>query len=154
MVTRGKWGLPEHAVAGDRDGPGSGRGGFMDYHSYLNARTCEELCSSSYQFVMNKAPQQTLLSSREAGAQAANDKCSWWCLRSNSGGSGSSGSSQTRMPPTSLGIAARWKDQRSTMWRAIGKEIGQPGTPPMAQLFGDERRTAAILEFLATTEVG
>jgi hypothetical protein len=24
----------------------------------------------------------------------------------------------------------------------------------MAQLFGDERRTAAILEFLATTEVG
>jgi hypothetical protein len=62
-----------------------------------------------YQFVMNTAPHRTLLSSREAGAQAANDKCSWRFLRSNSGGSGS-GSSQTRMPPTSLGIAARWKE--------------------------------------------
>jgi hypothetical protein len=41
------------------------------------------------------------------------------------------------------------------MWRAIGRATGRKRTnTSMTQLFGDERCTAAILEFLATTEVG
>jgi hypothetical protein len=43
------------------------------------------------------------------------------------------------------------------MWRAIGKATDGKRTArntSMALLFGDERYTAAILEFLGTTEVG
>jgi hypothetical protein len=45
------------------------------------------------------------------------------------------------------------------MWRDIGKATLTGGKrtardTAMVQLFGDERRTAAILEFLATMEVG
>jgi hypothetical protein len=41
------------------------------------------------------------------------------------------------------------------MWRAIGRATGRKRTnTTMTKLFGDERCTAAILEFLATTEVG
>jgi hypothetical protein len=43
------------------------------------------------------------------------------------------------------------------MRRAIGKATGRKRTTrntSMAQLFGDERCTSAILEFLGTTEVG
>jgi hypothetical protein len=43
------------------------------------------------------------------------------------------------------------------MWRSIRRATDGKRTPrntSMAQLFGDERCTAAILEFLATTEVG
>jgi hypothetical protein len=50
---------------------------------------------------MGKAP--TYLS---MVGQAENDKCWWWC---------GSGASQTREH------CSRWKDQRVTMWRDIGK---------------------------------
>jgi ribonuclease HI len=79
--------------------------------------------------------------------QAENDKC-WWC---------GSGASQTR--EHLFKHCSRWKDQRVTMWRDIGKatRTGWKRTTrntSMAQLFGDERCTPAILEFLAQTEVG
>jgi hypothetical protein len=51
----------------------------------------------------------------------------------------------------------RWRDQRITMRRAIAKVTGGKCTTrntSMAQLFRDERCTAAFLEFLAATEVG
>jgi hypothetical protein len=92
-----------------------------------------------YQLRMNKAPTGPYLA--EVG-QAADDKC-WWC----------SGPSQTR--EHLFKHCRRWKDQQATMWRAIGKATGRKRTnTSMTQLFGDERCTAAILEFLGTTEVG
>jgi hypothetical protein len=88
---------------------------------------------------MNKAPTGPYLA--EVG-QAADDRC-WWC----------SGPSQTR--EHLFKHCRRWKDQQATMWRAIGRATGRKRTnTSMTQLFGDERCTTAILEFLATTEVG
>jgi ribonuclease HI len=77
--------------------------------------------------------------------EAADDKC-WWC---------GSGASQTR--EHLFKHCRQWKDQRITMWRAVrqateGKRTAR--NTSMAQLFGDARCTAAILEFLETTEVG
>jgi hypothetical protein len=77
--------------------------------------------------------------------EVANDKC-WWC---------GSEASQTR--EHLFKHCSQWKDQRITMWRAVRKATEGKRTArntSMAQLFGDERCTAAILEFLATTEVG
>jgi ribonuclease HI len=98
-----------------------------------------------YQLRMNKAPTGPYLA--EVG-QAEDDKC-WWCSSSSPG----AGPSQTR--EHLFKHCRRWKDQQATMWRAIGRATGRKRTnTSMTQLFGDERCTAAILEFLATTEVG
>jgi hypothetical protein len=98
-----------------------------------------------YQLRMNKAPTGPYLA--EVG-QAEDDKC-WWCSSSSPG----AGPSQTR--EHLFKHCRRWKDQQTTMWRAIGKATGRKRTnTSMTQLFGDERCTAAILEFLGTTEVG
>jgi hypothetical protein len=77
--------------------------------------------------------------------EAADDKC-WWR---------GSGASQTR--EHLFKHCSQWKDQRFTMWRAVRKATEGKRTArntSMAQLFGDERCRAAILEFLATTKVG
>jgi ribonuclease HI len=77
--------------------------------------------------------------------RAANDKC-WWC---------GSGASQTR--DHLFKRCTRWKEQQATLWRAVGEATDKKRTKrntSMAQLLGDERCTAALLEFLATTEVG
>jgi ribonuclease HI len=101
------------------------------------------VASRFYQFRMNKAPIGPYLA--ETG-RAENDQC-WWCP--------SPGPSQTR--EHLFKHCRRWKDQQAIMWRDIGKATDGKRTArntSMAQLFGDERCTAAILEFLATTEVG
>jgi hypothetical protein len=90
---------------------------------------------------MNKAPIGPYLA--EVG-QAADDRC-WWC----------SNASQTR--EHLFKHCNRWKEQQSTMWREVKKATGGKRTArntSMAQLFGDERCTAAILDFLRTTDVG
>jgi hypothetical protein len=79
--------------------------------------------------------------------QAADDKCRW-CSNSGSG----SEPSQTRKHL--FKHCRRWEDQQLIMWRTIGKATGGKQTArntSMAQLFGDERCTAVILEFLETT---
>jgi hypothetical protein len=51
----------------------------------------------------------------------------------------------------------RWKEQQATMSREMKKATGVKRTArntSMAQLFGDERCTAAILGFLRTTDAG
>jgi hypothetical protein len=91
---------------------------------------------------MNKAPTGPYLA--ETG-QAKDDKC-WWC---------GSGVAQTR--EHLFKYCRRWKDQQAIMWRDIRKETEGKRTvrnTSIAQLIGDERCTAAILEFLQTTEVG
>jgi hypothetical protein len=93
---------------------------------------------------MNKAPTGPYLA---RVGKAENDRC-WWC------GSGS-GPSQTR--ERIFKDCRRWKDQQVFLWRDIRRATGGKRTPrntSMAHLFGDERCTPAILEFLATTEVG
>jgi hypothetical protein len=98
-----------------------------------------------YQFRMNKAPTGPYLADVR---QAADDKC-WWCSSS------SPGPSQTREHLSKH--CRRWKDQQAIMWRAVCKATGGKRTAQntsMAQLFGDERCTAAILEYLRTTEAG
>jgi hypothetical protein len=103
------------------------------------SRAQKATASRFYQFRMNKAPTGPYLA--EVG-QAAEDKC-WWC----------SGPSQTR--EHLFKHCRRWKDQQASMWRAIGRATARKRTnTSMTQLFGDERCTAAILEFLATTEIG
>jgi ribonuclease HI len=100
-----------------------------------------------YQLRMNKAPTGPYLA--EVG-QAEDDKC-WWCSSSSPG----AGPSQTR--EHLFKHCRRWKDQQATMWREVKKATGGKRTArntSMAQLFGDERCTAAILDFLRTTEVG
>jgi ribonuclease HI len=76
---------------------------------------------------------------------AADDKC-WWC---------GSGASQTR--EHLFKHCRRWKEQQTIMWREVnkateGKRMAR--NTSMATLFGDQRCTAAILEFLENTEVG
>jgi hypothetical protein len=107
------------------------------------SRARKTIASRFSQFRMNKAPTGPYLA--EVG-QAEDDKC-WWCSSSGSG------PSQTR--EHLFKHCRRWKDQQAPMWRAIGRATGRkrPNTS-RAQIFGDERCTAAILEFLATTEVG
>jgi ribonuclease HI len=100
------------------------------------------IASRFYQLRMGKAHTGPYLAKI---GEAANDKC-WWC---------GSGASQTR--EHLFKHCSQWKDQRITMWRAVRKATEGKRTArntSMAQLFGDERCTAAILEFLATTEVG
>jgi hypothetical protein len=84
---------------------------------------------------MNKAPTGPYLA--EVG-QTADDKC-WWC----------SGPSQIR--EHLFKHCRRWKDPQATIGRATGRKRTNTS---MTQLFGDERCTAAILEFLGTKEVG
>jgi hypothetical protein len=109
------------------------------------SRAQKATASRFYQFRMNKAPTGPYLA--EVG-QAEDDKC-WWCPSSSPG----FGPSQTR--EHLFKHCRRWKDQQATMWRAIGRETGRKRTnTSMTQLFEDERCTAAILEFLAMTEVG
>jgi ribonuclease HI len=108
------------------------------------SRARKAVASRFYQFRMGKARIGPYLA---MVGQAENDKC-WWC---------GSGASQTR--EHLFKYCGRWKDQRVTMWRDIGKatRTGWKRTirnTSMAQLFGDERCTPAILEFLAQTEVG
>jgi hypothetical protein len=90
---------------------------------------------------MNKAPTGPYL----AKIGQAADKC-WWC---------GSEASQTRKP---LFRHCRWwKDQQAIMWRDIRKAADGKRTArstPMAQIFGDKRYTATILEFVEATEVG
>jgi hypothetical protein len=104
------------------------------------------IASRFYQLRMNKAPIGPYLA--EVG-QAADDRC-WWC--SNESGAGPS---QTR--EHLFKHCNRWKEQQATMWREVKKATGGKLTArntSMAQLFGDERCTAAILEYLRTTEAG
>jgi hypothetical protein len=108
------------------------------------SRARKAVASRFYQFRLGKARIGPYLA---MVGQAENDKC-WWC---------GSGASQTR--EHLFKYCSRWKDQRVTMWRDIGKatRTGWKRTSrntSMAQLFGDERCTPAILEFLAQTEVG
>jgi hypothetical protein len=100
------------------------------------------IASQFYQLRMGKAHTDPYLAKI---GEAADDKC-WWC---------GSGASQTR--EHLFKHCSQWKDQRITMWRAVRKATEGKRTArntSMAQLFGDERCTAAILEFLATTKVG
>jgi ribonuclease HI len=104
--------------------------------------TKKAIASRFYQLRMGKAHIGPYLAKI---GEAADDKC-WWC---------GSGASQTR--EHLFKHCSQWKDQRITMWRAVRKATEGKRTArntSMAQLFGDERCTAAILEFLATTKVG
>jgi hypothetical protein len=104
------------------------------------------IASRFYQLRMNKAPIGPYLA--EVG-QAADDRC-WWC--SNESGAGPS---QTR--EHLFKHCNRWKEQQATMWCEVKKATSGKRTArntSMAQLFGDERCTAAILNFLRTTDVG
>jgi hypothetical protein len=50
-----------------------------------------------------------------------------------------------------------WKNQQATMWREVRKATDgkrKARNTYMVQLFGDERCTVAILDFLGTTDVG
>jgi hypothetical protein len=81
------------------------------------------------------------------GGQAEKDK-SWWC-----------GSCASQTADHLFKHCSQLKDQRVTMRWEIGKATrsGWKRTTrntSMAQLFGDERCTPAILEFLAQTEMG
>jgi hypothetical protein len=110
------------------------------------ARGKPALASRFYQLRMNKVPTGSYL--MRIG-KAANDKC-WWCCPGSE-----SGPSQTR--EHLFKDCSRWKEQQVIIWRGIRRATGGKRTPrntSMAQLFGDERCTAAILEFLAPTEVG
>jgi hypothetical protein len=109
------------------------------------SRVRKTLASRFYQFRTGKARTGPYLA---MVGQAGDDKC-WWCSN------GGSGLSQTQAHL--FKHCHRWRDQQITMWRAIGKATGgkrASRNTSMAQLFGDERCTAAILEFLATTKVG
>jgi len=55
----------------------------------------------------------------------------------------------------------QWKSQQKTLWATVLEETKKlPGPTPgrdrtkIAQLFADERRSQAILDFLATTDFG
>jgi ribonuclease HI len=106
------------------------------------SRARKTLAARFYQLRMGKAFIGPYLAQT---GRTANDKC-WWC---------SSDASQTR--DHLFKRCTRWKEQQAILWRAVGKATDRKRTvrnTSMAQLFGDERCTAAILEFLATTEVG
>jgi ribonuclease HI len=110
------------------------------------SRAQKTIASRFYQLRLNKAPIGPYLT--EVG-QAVDDRC-WWC--SNESGTGPS---QTR--EHLFKHCNRWKEQQATMWREVKKATGGKRTArntSMAQLFGDERCTAAILDFLRTTDVG
>jgi hypothetical protein len=86
---------------------------------------------------MNKAPHRTLLSSREAGAGRERQILVVLALELNSGGSGSGGI-VTNPDATHLFRHCRPVEGPAIhhMWRAIGKEVGRPGTPPWRSYSG------------------
>jgi hypothetical protein len=100
------------------------------------------IASRFYQLRMGKAHTGPYLAKI---GEAADDKC-WWC-----------GSGVSQMREHLFKHCSQWKDQRVTMWRAVRKATEGKRTArntSMGQLFGDQRCTAAILGFLATTKVG
>ena len=48
----------------------------------------------------------------------------------------------------------RWTPEIKRMWQRVKAESGWGGAPSVRRLFGDERNTKAILEFLEGTKVG
>jgi hypothetical protein len=108
------------------------------------SRAQKTVASRFYQLRMGKArigPYLAMI------GEAENDKC-WWC---------SNGASQTR--EHLFKHCSQWKEPRITMWRDIGRATRTGGkrtsrNTSIAQLFGDERGTPAILEFLENTEMG
>jgi hypothetical protein len=116
--------------------------GIISDHSLPGPRAPKNFATRFYQLRMKKAPTGPYLGEIR---QAMNDKC-WW-----------SGSDTSQTREHLFTHCRRWKDQQASMWRDLRKvtnEKWMARNTSMAQMFGHERCTAPVLEFLEPTEVG
>jgi hypothetical protein len=102
----------------------------------------KSLASRYYQLLTGHAITASYLS--EKIKKTDSDRC-WWC---------DSYKKQTRHH---LFVECdKWKPQQKVLWRKVGKELGwkHPKIVRISDLFGDERATEAVLQFLRDTDVG